>query len=287
MRATTKARRASRSRTPRDTGSRSRSEVGIAEAAGHRIFTTTVASVYPLYLAKVRRRVGPGTSSTRRSVGSPDTTSPSSLGTSPRARRSPTLRRSPAEPRREAHHGRDLRGRRGDRRPAHAADPLPRQARGQAREGPPIGEGPAFGGFGRPSTRGRSCRHGGDPPGSCPGGWVSLTLIPAESGHLPPPARLLTLGLSLPGRHGPPEIHMPLLRGGSQRRALPAEGARSARRAPLRGSAAAIGLPWLVPHQVRWAGPHGADLGRDALSHRTPPEGRRPIRAARTSHPPT
>ena len=35
----------------------------------------------------------------------------------------------------------------------------------------------------------------------------------------------------------------------------------------------AIGLPWLVPHQVRWAEPHGPDLGRDALSQNAPEVG--------------
>jgi hypothetical protein len=37
----------------------------MSTAAGHRIFTTTVASVYPHYVAKVERKGGRGTSSTR------------------------------------------------------------------------------------------------------------------------------------------------------------------------------------------------------------------------------
>ena len=99
--------------------------------AGHRIYRTSVASVYPHYVTKVEKK-----GRTKEEV---DEILCWLTGYGERARRAAGARHGLREVLRrgscvesvaEAHHRRDLRRpRRGDRGPAHAGDPLPRQAR--------------------------------------------------------------------------------------------------------------------------------------------------------------
>jgi catechol 2,3-dioxygenase-like lactoylglutathione lyase family enzyme len=105
--------------------------MAMSSTATRRMYTMTLASVYPLYLAKVEKKgrtkdeldvticwlTGYDESQLRR--------------TSPKGRRSRLLRRRPTERKRRARHGRDLRRPRGaDRGPRRATDSVPRQARG-------------------------------------------------------------------------------------------------------------------------------------------------------------
>ncbi len=114
-------------------------------STGHRIFTTTLASVYPLYLAKVERKgrtrdeldavirwlTGYDQSELDQHLAAGTTFADFFAG----ARLHPNAALIT---------GVDLRGAcRDDRGPAHAADPVPRQAGGRAREGSGAGEGPA------------------------------------------------------------------------------------------------------------------------------------------------
>ena len=111
----------------------------------HRIFTTSVASVYPHYVAKVERKgrtkaeldqviewlTGYDEAALQRHLAAGTTFED-------------VLRRGPAEPERLVDHRGRVRGAgRGRRRSADAEDPLPRQAGRRARQGQADGEGPA------------------------------------------------------------------------------------------------------------------------------------------------
>ena len=106
--------------------------------AGHRIYKTSVASVYPHYVTKVEKK-----GRTKEEVdeilrwltgyGASELTAQLEQGTD----FDYVLRRgSCVEPIAEAHHRRDLRRpRRGHRGTAHAGDPLPRRARPRQGDG--------------------------------------------------------------------------------------------------------------------------------------------------------
>ena len=199
MRATMKARRASRSRTPWDTGSRSHSEVGMSGAAVHRIFTRASRRSTRTTSRRSRRRGDPGRArrGDRWLTGYDEPELPdlaegttfadffAGAGLNPDAASSPDGLRGQVED---------------DRRPAHAADPLPRQAGRRAREGPANGEGAALGGFGRTENQpaaGPFVVTAAIRSAPCHGGSVTLTLIRAESGRRAPPAAVLMLLASL------------------------------------------------------------------------------------------
>ena len=115
----------------------------MSTATGHRIFSTTVASVYPLYLAKVEKKgrtqdeldavirwlTGFDEAELERHLAAGTTFADFFAG----ARLNPNAGLITGV----------ICGVRveDDRGPAHAADPLPRQARRRAREGPGTGEG--------------------------------------------------------------------------------------------------------------------------------------------------
>ena len=109
-----------------------RGHARMSSSTTHRIYTMTFASVYPLYLAKVERK---GRTRDELDAVIRWLTGYDQAGLDQQIAAGTTfaglLRRGASEPQRRADHGRGVRrARRGDRGPADAADPLPRQAGG-------------------------------------------------------------------------------------------------------------------------------------------------------------
>ena len=119
----------------------------------------TVASVYPLYVAKVERKGRTKAELDQVIEWLTGFDDAELAAISRRGRPSGLLRPGASQPARLAHHGGDLRGTgRGHRGPADAAHPLPRQAGGRAGQGQADGEGPARGDRSRCETRNWSAR---------------------------------------------------------------------------------------------------------------------------------
>ena len=111
----------------------------------HRIFTTSVASVYPHYVAKVEKK-GRTQAELDEVIAWLTGFDEAALRDASRGRHDVRglLRRRHPQPACLADHRLGVRREGpGGRGPAHAADPLPRQARRRARQGPPDGEGAA------------------------------------------------------------------------------------------------------------------------------------------------